>query len=160
MGDQFGQKDFGGKYGRNYGFGGNNFGNSGNFDMMRQMEDRMREMEYAFKQMDQCMEKMNSDYQSVWKDNIFFKSGNYNDWERCSNEMEFHQTLKNGEFFRAWHYQDQRLWKIEQFCSEMAKRMDFMDMDMQMQSSMKSHDMMFSNRSSWMTSNRKAIGNG
>jgi len=127
------------------------------------MEERLREMEYAFKNMDQCMEQMNSDYRSTWKDSKCFNSCNsynsYNDWDRRSNEAEFHQTLKNGEFFEKWHYQDQRVWRLEHFCMEMAKRMNFMEMETQMQSAMNNHNSMLSTGGSWMNSNSRGMGN-
>merc|ERR1711988_1758557 len=123
----------------------------------------MREMEFAFKHMDQCMEEMNSDYRSVWKDSNHFNSctsyNSGNDWDRRSNETEFHRTLKNGEFFEKWHYQDQRTWRLEHFCMEMAKLMNFTEMETQMQSAMNNHDSMFSTSESWMNSNRKGMGN-
>merc|ERR1712048_723466 len=114
----------------------------------------------------------------VWKDNKF--GNNYNDWDLSSrkfgsnyngsnygdshmmgndyNEMQFRNTLKDGEFFEKWHYQDQRIWKLEQWYMEMAKRMNFSDMEMQMNSWMNSHDSMFGMRSSWMDS-KKSLGN-
>merc|ERR1719277_969722 len=67
-----------------------------------------------------------------------------------SYEMEFHNTLKNGEFFERWHYMEQRMWKMEQFFMEMAQRMNFSDMEMQMNNWMNSHDSMFRMSSSWM----------
>jgi hypothetical protein len=156
---QFGQKDFG-NYGRSQGFGGNNSGNFNKHfehDMMRQMEDRVREMEYAFKHMDQCMEEMNSDYRSAWKESKGFHS--YNDWDRRSNEADFRTTLKNGEFFEKWHYQDQRVWKLEHYFMEMAKRMNFMELETQMQAAMNNHNSMYTGNASWMNNNQKAMGN-
>merc|ERR1711988_558926 len=122
-------------------------------------------MEYAFKQMDQCMEQMNSDYRSTWKDSKYCNS--YNDWDRRSNndfdrrsnESEFHNTLKNGEFFEKWHYQDQRLWRLEHCFMQMAHRMNFPEMETQMQSAMNHHDSMFSRNSSWMNNRNKAMCN-
>merc|ERR1711879_1089305 len=69
------------------------------------------------------------------------------------NDMQFRNTLKDGEFFEKWHYQDQRLWKLEHWFMEMAKRMNFSDMEMQVNQWMNSHDSMQAMRgmrSSWM----------
>merc|ERR1712176_1361568 len=107
--------------------------------------------------MDQCMEQMNSDYRSAWKDSKCFNS--YNDWDRRSNEAEFHNTLKNGEFFEKWHYQDQRLWRLENYFMQMAQLMNFPEMESQMQSAMNQHESMFSRSGSWMNSNNNGFGN-
>merc|ERR1719310_1767746 len=108
---------------------------------------------------------MNSDYRSVWKDSKGFNSqacmpynsNNHNDWDRRSNEAEFHNTLKNGEFFEKWHYQDQRLWRLENYFMQMAQRMNFPEMESQMQSAMNNHDCMFSRTSSWMGNSNKSM---
>jgi hypothetical protein len=140
----------------------------------------MRELEHAFKNMDRCMENMNSEYRSTWKyGNHYGNNGNnyggcsdfqmghyrgfgnfngsnfgrYNGGNGGVHEMEFHQTLRNGEFFERWHYMDQRMWKMEQFFKEMAQRMNFSDLEMQMNQWMNNHDSMFRMSSSWMNSN-------
>merc|ERR1712151_1372112 len=96
------------------------------------------------------------------KDSKCFNS--HDDWNRHSNEAEFHNTLKNGEFFEKWHYQDQRLWRLEQCCMEMANRMNFSDMEMQMDSWMNSHERNWNSMSgmriSWMESKRQLYGSG
>merc|ERR1719240_1149110 len=120
-------------------------------------------MEYAFKHMDQCMEEMNSDYRSAWKGSNRFSSGfrAHNGFDGCSNEAEFCHTLKNGEFFEKWHYQDQRMWRLEQSFMEMAGRMNFPELETQMQSAMQNNEAMLSMSQSWMGKygNYKGIGN-
>merc|ERR1711953_1594406 len=72
---------------------------------------------------------------------------NYNDCDMGNHqfgnsnyEMQFRNTLQEGEFFEKWHYQDQRIWKLEQCFKEMAQRMNFSDMEMQINSWMSSHE--------------------
>merc|ERR1719387_3397307 len=75
------------------------------------------------------------------------------------NEMQFRDTLRDGEFFDKWHYQDQRIWKLEQWFCEMSQRMGFSDMEMQVNSWMNRHEndwnSMSGTRQSWMDSKRQ-----
>merc|ERR1712048_1475071 len=137
---------------------------------MRQMDCRINQIENAFKQMenmhpdfmrgawkdnrfgnnfsdcDMGRRQFGNNYDDMDMGRRMHGSS-YNDFDMGNHqfgnsnyEMQFRNTLQEGEFFEKWHYQDQRIWKLEQCFKEMAQRMNFSDMEMQMNSWMSSHE--------------------